>query len=63
MRFYSIWRASDDQPVCIHANAIKAAAAMGCKSLNGFYSTVSRSISGHNKKWEVIKETEEDGEC
>ena len=59
MVFYSVWRTKDDQPVCIHVNAIQAAAAMGIESLNTFYSAVSRSISGINKKWAVIKENED----
>lgn len=61
MKRYTVYNNETDMPVAVHENSVRAAQLMHVQ-LNSFYSIVTRSRTGKQKKWSIIVEDEGDDE-
>lgn len=59
MKRYTVYDNESDTPVAIHETSVRAAQLMHVQ-LNSFYSIVTRSRTGKQKKWSIIVEDEYD---
>lgn len=56
---YTVVDNRTDFPVCVCATACEAKEKMGLKTMNSFYSTISKARSGKSNRWTVVEEDED----
>lgn len=59
---YTVYDNGTDFPVCVYATAREAKEKMGLKTMNSFYSTISKVRNGKNNRWTIVEEDEDPSE-